>query len=641
MGARFTLVVALALAGCLPKPRGGCDCAADETCKDGACQPRCNVADGCIPCATLADCDDGDACTDAVCQDGACSFSPHSCDDGNVCTDDTCNPQSGCQNVNNTGPCDDGVSCTLTDTCSDGACSGTPTDAACDDSNVCTDDRCDAVLDCQHVNNNAACDDTVGCTENDICSDGVCGGTANDALCNDDNMCTNDSCDAKLDCQHLANSDPCDDGNGCTDTDTCSEGVCSGNAALANFRACDDGKIATTPDFCYGGACLTGSLSDVTSGELGCSCPGCGVATAAGLEAVAGAFQAAINSSWQKNPSDCKSAALTSTGLFSVTPTGMSLIGNQQDGSATALDGGYLVGSGNTGEVLLGMWSGSAVSFSGTPLHSALTSLDAASLTAVDAVCLGPLPCTTPTDVWLAGTISDGSALLAHCDAAGCGNNLVAASSTTPAGVSVLTASTAGCTPPCTEEQTYSGAIMVARFGASDSVRYVNAQGAETLDGPTTLSGAQLNGVIMRRANQAILYGDNGALYSCLYAAASGTWTCSDPFSAFMPANADFVDAAHNRSGDLLLLAREYNVSDNTITNVIYALPAGGNYTAQSAWVRLPLLGGRVSICLSGDCDERLARHIAVLDDDVTVIGDNLTQTDGSDSGVALWRFDP
>ena len=56
------------------------------------------------------------------------------CDDGNICTDDVCNA-GVCENTNNTDPCDDGDLCTTGDVCSGGACTATP--VVCGGSDIC------------------------------------------------------------------------------------------------------------------------------------------------------------------------------------------------------------------------------------------------------------------------------------------------------------------------------------------------------------------------------------------------------------------------------------------------------------------------------------------------------------------------
>jgi hypothetical protein len=81
---------------------------------------------------------------------------PGDCDDGNPCTDDVCNGSNFCENNPNTDPCDDGNSCTSGDACSAGTCAGVtdPDGTSCDDGNLCTDA--------------------------DECTGGVCDGTFND-----------------------------------------------------------------------------------------------------------------------------------------------------------------------------------------------------------------------------------------------------------------------------------------------------------------------------------------------------------------------------------------------------------------------------------------------------------------------------
>ncbi len=101
--------------------------------------------DGC-GCSDIS-CDDGDACTVDLCNDGICSHSPVSCDDGDACTLDSCDSGSGCSNtpVN----CDDGDACTI-DTCDSVlGCQYTPVD--CDDNDPCTEDSCDSSLGCQNA----------------------------------------------------------------------------------------------------------------------------------------------------------------------------------------------------------------------------------------------------------------------------------------------------------------------------------------------------------------------------------------------------------------------------------------------------------------------------------------------------------
>ena len=146
-----------------PKASAPCSdgngCTVGDACGDGACvsgaAPDCSsVADACNggvcsatgpatyqcvkdPAAKAGDpCDDGSLCTDADgCVAGTCTGVPVTCgDDGDGCTDDVCDPTTGsCGVVKADGaPCDDGEACTSPDTCTTGACGG-PTLPACAD----------------------------------------------------------------------------------------------------------------------------------------------------------------------------------------------------------------------------------------------------------------------------------------------------------------------------------------------------------------------------------------------------------------------------------------------------------------------------------------------------------------------------
>jgi len=69
------------------------------------------------PCATPAECDDGDACTVDQCTAGTCGSVPLVCDDGDACVAGTCQAAPI--------DCDDGGDCTA-DGCVAGACQHTP-----------------------------------------------------------------------------------------------------------------------------------------------------------------------------------------------------------------------------------------------------------------------------------------------------------------------------------------------------------------------------------------------------------------------------------------------------------------------------------------------------------------------------------
>ena len=185
------------------------------------------IGDGNIgTCEDAGDCvEDGNPCTDAVCNAGMCGVVPNvaPCDDGNPCTDEACSG-GACIPQFNAAPCDDGEVCTENDVCGLGLCQGTLVD--CSDGNDCTTDFCSFGVGCASMLNTAPCDDGNLCTEMDACSGGSCGGDAIE--CDDDDLCTADSCDPELgcvsepmpDCCH--SDDDCDDGHECDlDTNTC------------------------------------------------------------------------------------------------------------------------------------------------------------------------------------------------------------------------------------------------------------------------------------------------------------------------------------------------------------------------------------------------------------------------------------
>jgi subtilisin-like proprotein convertase family protein len=134
-------------------------------------------------CATDADCDDGNACTqNDTCQSGTCvSGPPVVCAPLNQChIAGTCAPATGvCSNPNapNGTTCSDGNACTQSDTCQSGTCAiGPPV--------VCTPlDQCHIAGTCAPTTgvcsnpsalNGTACSDGDPCTIGDVCTAGVC-----------------------------------------------------------------------------------------------------------------------------------------------------------------------------------------------------------------------------------------------------------------------------------------------------------------------------------------------------------------------------------------------------------------------------------------------------------------------------------
>lgn len=170
--------------------------------------------------------DDGDPCTDDICESFACShgfFNVNPCDDNNICTsNDTCSVGS-CVGEANNEPCEDGNICTENDICGAGSCQP-GTEILCDDGDPCTDDFC-AIGGCStQISSGAACEDDGNQCTNDVCQNGVCTHENRTGSCNDSNTCTiNDTCSAG-NCSGTNKTENCtngqdDDCDGLTDKD--------------------------------------------------------------------------------------------------------------------------------------------------------------------------------------------------------------------------------------------------------------------------------------------------------------------------------------------------------------------------------------------------------------------------------------
>ena len=157
------------------------------------------------------------------------------CDDGNACTDDVCDPVAGlCSWTNNTGACtDDGNECT-DDVCAAGTCThpGLPDDTACTaDADNCTADVCTAGA-CTHAFDTNVCN----CQQN--------------SQCDDHNPCTDDTCNASV-CEYTPNTASCDDGNVCTVADVCATGTCGAGTNVC-YDCTAGGNLLTNCDLSNG-----------------------------------------------------------------------------------------------------------------------------------------------------------------------------------------------------------------------------------------------------------------------------------------------------------------------------------------------------------------------------------------------------
>lgn len=263
---------------CQESPGGTCergvcvpDLLIDRNCDDGnPCSiDSCDDEIGCVSVPVHGgDCYLDDPCKVGTCNQGTCIIPPDaSCDDGNPCTEDVCDPVKGCQHTElNDIACDDGDKCTVLGVCINGECVSEPRN--CDDGNVCTIDSCSSAWGCY-----------VTLVESNCCSGGV-------SICDDNNVCTNDDCDEDENCIHTFNTAACDDGDPCTDNDTCDLGECigvqkncnDGNACTYDYcengkckhtpldgTPCDDGLDCSTGDTCRAGQCIPDDIS-------GCLC---------------------------------------------------------------------------------------------------------------------------------------------------------------------------------------------------------------------------------------------------------------------------------------------------------------------------------------------------------------------------------
>ncbi len=175
--------------------------------------------EGSGPCLTDFDCDDGDPCTNDICDPATggcvnipiqgCEGEPEGtvegqtegefcatnldCDDGNPCTEDVCDPIlricthtfiQGCEGQSEGSVEGEGVA----EGQSEGE--GCLTAAECDDGNPCTEDICEAMK-CIHI----AIPGCEGESEGALEGEGGEGPCLTDLGCDDGNPCTNDVCD--------------------------------------------------------------------------------------------------------------------------------------------------------------------------------------------------------------------------------------------------------------------------------------------------------------------------------------------------------------------------------------------------------------------------------------------------------------
>jgi hypothetical protein len=261
------------------------NCNDGNPCTDDICQPD----QGCVNTPNDGACNDGNPCTDADhCAGGFCvPETVTDCDDQNPCTKDSCTISGGCKHESFDAPCSDGNPCTLNDWCLNGACIAGKV-ADCDDANPCTADSCENG-ECFHLPVNELCDDGSKCTSGDHCEEGKCVYT-DVVTCDDLSICTTDTCTPDGGCSYKLNTAPCEDNDvctlgdhchlgqcissstlGCDDSNPCTDDSCSiitGCIFLPNADTCDDGNVCTVDDLCTGGQCKAGVAKTCTDNNL-------------------------------------------------------------------------------------------------------------------------------------------------------------------------------------------------------------------------------------------------------------------------------------------------------------------------------------------------------------------------------------
>ena len=208
----------------------GVFCNGDDTCQAGECLGHagdpCTSSPDC-----LATCDEGaDACLSTP-------FVPCG-DDGNPCTDDVCNGSGTCTHP----PLPGGTVCRAAAT-------------VCDVAETCNGTGAPCPVD-GFVPNGTACGDA--CTAGGTCQTGQCsGGTP--VVCNDANACNGvESCDPNLGCQTGTPLD-CSDGEPCTDDPCDPLAGCSQHIPLPDGSDCQDGNDCTLLDVCQNDTCVGGA----------------------------------------------------------------------------------------------------------------------------------------------------------------------------------------------------------------------------------------------------------------------------------------------------------------------------------------------------------------------------------------------
>lgn len=245
-------------------------------------------------------------CSGRLCGDNGCGGVCGVCNDGNDCTNDVCNEETGTCSATNyvTGTaCDDGFFCTVGEYCTAGTCGNGTAKSCQDEATPCQTGYCNEntnACEFEDFADGQSCDDGLYCTVGEYCTNGACTNGTPKSCSQLTDDCNVGECDEELN-SCVANSSikegsSCNDGNICTSNDECTGGECIGGPAvdcshldsqcaagacdsvtgdcislpINNGLACDDGKFCKVDTVCTNGTCGGGKDYDCSSVEEEC-----------------------------------------------------------------------------------------------------------------------------------------------------------------------------------------------------------------------------------------------------------------------------------------------------------------------------------------------------------------------------------
>ena len=260
--------------------------------------PECGP--GAVP--VLFECDDGDACTEDVCVDGACQHAAvleccradGDCDDGIACTSDSCTPAHRCSSVRDDSfCCTKAADCDDNDACTTGVCAANqcvypidpgcvvPSVTHCNDQNTCTqeswadghcgytsvsgDGCCTADSDCE-----APSPDMVARCQASRCWFGR-GACTRERDCAGPGFCSTGACDDGA-CRYPDASTCCETDAECADAWPATHDRCVDHRCVSELvaQACATDEACVPPNACVTTSCVSGRCDAALLDEVGC-----------------------------------------------------------------------------------------------------------------------------------------------------------------------------------------------------------------------------------------------------------------------------------------------------------------------------------------------------------------------------------